>query len=258
MERGLEDNSTSVACDEPDSIPAEIARVKIVSWNCNGALRRKLKALVELNADVYVIQECEDPARSDCREYRNWASNYLWIGNTKNKGLGVFSRPGVALRRVEMDPGPLQLFLPCIIADKLSLLAVWTLQANSPTFRYIGQVWKYLQQHRDFLRADQSALIGDLNSNSIWDVWDRWWNHSDVVRELRDLGLESAYHHLRKEPQGGELSPTLYLQRNVNKPYHIDYAFVSRSLLAGATLDVGTRERWLALSDHMPLTLTLG
>lgn len=232
--------------------------MKIVSWNCNGALRKKLAAVRDLDADVYVIQECEDPARCESDEYRSWASNHLWIGDNKNKGLGVFAREGFSLRRVDLDPGPLQLFLPCVLSDRFSLLAVWTKQANSPTFRYIGQVWKYLQLHRDFLRTESAALIGDLNSNSIWDVWDRWWNHSDVVRELQELGLSSAYHHVRDEQQGRELSPTLYLQRNITKPYHVDYAFLSSALLPGTTVDVGIQDHWLPLSDHMPLTIRLG
>lgn len=229
--------------------------MKIVSWNCNGALRKKLPAIRHLDADVYVIQECEDPARSDHHEYQAWASNHLWTGDTKNKGIGIFARRGISLQRIDLDPGPLQLFLPCVVADQISLLAVWTKQANSPTFRYIGQVWNYLQLHRDFLRATNSALIGDLNSNSVWDVWDRWWNHSDVVRELQDLGLRSAYHHSRNEQQGCELSPTLYLQRNINRPYHVDYAFLSEPLLREAKLEVGAQENWLALSNHMPLTI---
>jgi hypothetical protein len=36
--------------------------LRIVSWNCAGGLRKKWHALAEFNADLLVIQECENPA----------------------------------------------------------------------------------------------------------------------------------------------------------------------------------------------------
>lgn len=65
-------------------------RLRIVTWNCNGALRRKWPALERFDADVLTIQECEDPAQSADAAYRAWAGDYLWTGTDKNKGLGVF------------------------------------------------------------------------------------------------------------------------------------------------------------------------
>ena len=38
--------------------------MKIISWNCNGALRNKFQHIAELEADIYIIQECEDPIRA--------------------------------------------------------------------------------------------------------------------------------------------------------------------------------------------------
>ena len=38
--------------------------MKIISWNCNGALWKKFNLLEKLDADILVIQECEDPRRS--------------------------------------------------------------------------------------------------------------------------------------------------------------------------------------------------
>jgi hypothetical protein len=65
--------------------------LKIVTWTCNGALRNKFEILSEIQADIYIIQECENPAAIGRQKYSEWASNHLWIGDTKNKGLGIFA-----------------------------------------------------------------------------------------------------------------------------------------------------------------------
>lgn len=230
--------------------------MRIVTWNCGGALRRKRTALESLCADVLVIQECENPATCTDRSYQTWAGQHLWVGTNASRGLGVFARPGIELAPAGLDPGTLQLFLPCQVAG-MPLLAVWTKQANSPTFGYIGQLWKWLQRHGRFMSTRNSMLIGDLNSNTRWDVWDRWWNHSDVVTDLDKLGLSSLYHHCRKEAQGAEREPTFFMHRKVERPYHIDYAFLSSTLLEGARIEIGQPETWLALSDHMPIVVDL-
>jgi len=99
-------------------------------------------------------------------------------------------------------------------------------------------------------------IIGDFNSNSIWDKWDRWWNHSDVVSELGDLGIISLYHSFFKEEQGLESVPTFYMNRRINKSYHIDYAFGSEIFIKTLTkVKIGETVKWLNLSDHLPLLL---
>ncbi len=77
--------------------------MKLVSWNCNGALRKKTEQLDVLDADVLVIQECEDPERSTAA-YRSWAGEYLWNGTSKNKGIGIFARNGYHLERLDWPP----------------------------------------------------------------------------------------------------------------------------------------------------------
>lgn len=67
--------------------------MKIVTWNCDGALRNKLEEIDSLGADLLLIQECEDP-KNNTKHYRQWAGDYLWVGTSKNKGLGVFPKNG--------------------------------------------------------------------------------------------------------------------------------------------------------------------
>ena len=66
--------------------------MKIVTWNCNGALRKKFEPITELGADICIVQECEDPTRTKDSSYKDWASNHIWIGDNKNKGIGIFAR----------------------------------------------------------------------------------------------------------------------------------------------------------------------
>ena len=94
-----------------------------------------------------------------------------------------------------------------------------------------------------------------MNSNVQWDEWDRWWNHSDVVRALEEINIRSLYHHVMGEEQGKESKPTLFMHRKLEKPYHIDYAFISKPLLGKNKnmIEVGEPELWLKYSDHMPV-----
>ena len=237
--------------------------MKIVNWNCNGGFRNK-KHLLEDDFDILIVQECEDPERST-NEYKKWASNYLWKGKNKNKGIGIFYKKDIHIKPLDWSDininyknEDLESFLPCEVNNEYILIAVWTKKANSEVFGYIGQLWKYLQLHKSKLENKKVLLIGDLNSNAIWDKWDRWWNHSDVVNELEELKIVSLYHRLNNEKHGEEIIPTFYLQRKTTKPYHIDFIFITEELITNnVELNIGKVDQWLEVSDHMPLILSL-
>ncbi len=230
--------------------------MKIVTWNCNGAFRKKFETITDLNADIYIIQECENPSETEHKEYLKWVENFLWLGDTKNKGLAIFANSKIKLEKLNWSNNfknhSVKHFLPCRVNDDFNLLAVWTHKNNSPNFGYIGQFWKYIQINKDKLK--ETLIAGDFNSNAIWDEWDRWWNHSDVVKELMELDIESIYHKLTGEKQGKELKPTLYFQRKQSRPYHIDYIFGDNKFTnRKIKLEIGQAEKWLQLSDHMPI-----
>lgn len=226
--------------------------MKILTWNCNGAFRKKFDNLAGFNADILVIQECEDPKRTSNKNYQEWSNNSLWTGENKNKGLGIFAKENIKIASLDWESEGLKYFIPCRVNDDFNLIATWCHGANSPTFGYIGQLWKYLQLHKTQL--GKSIIAGDFNSNVFWDRWDRWWNHSDVVRELKEHQIESLYHHYFNEEQGKESSPTFFLQKNLNKPYHIDYIFASDEFSTSLkSMEIGVAEQWLEKSDHMPV-----
>jgi len=248
--------------------------MRIITWNCSGALRKKTEQLDLLKADILVVQECEDPAEST-KEYKEWAGDYLWIGSSKNKGIGIFPKKGnkvTSIKRqgifeiegiksksqsLKWSTNELKLFLSFKINNKYNALAVWTKGSDKEIFNYIGQFWKYLQIHREELSTEKTLIIGDFNSNSIWDKTDRWWSHTDVINELKDIDIESLYHYQTIELQGEESTATFYLHRKIEKPYHIDYVFCSKDILTKSKIEIGPVETWLKVSDHMPLIVEI-
>jgi exodeoxyribonuclease-3 len=248
--------------------------MKIVTWNCNGALRNKIDIADGLDADILIIQECENPALST-EAYRAWAGRYLWIGNNKNKGMGIFPKKGHEVKNLDWfgtysmagllskssstnwQTTDLELFLPFSINQSIEVLGVWTKGQDEAVFGYVGQFWKYLQIHHRELSKNNVLIMGDFNSNKKWDKPDRWWSHTGVVNELEELGIVSLYHLQSKELQGEETQPTFYLQRKEEKPYHIDYIFGPREILDNSQLTIGVRSEWIGVSDHMPLSIML-
>ncbi len=54
--------------------------------------------------------------------------------------------------------------------------------------------------------------------------------------------------------QGKEMHPTLYMYRHQDKPYHLDYCFVSADFAKNLKLvEIGDYEYWSKLSDHVPV-----
>ena len=77
--------------------------------------------------------------------------------------------------------------------------------------------------YRHIIESSPTVLIGDLNSNAIWDTWHpKELNHTALVTTLSNFGLVSSYHDFFQEPHGSETRPTCYLLWKQDRPYHID------------------------------------
>ena len=80
--------------------------MRILTWNCNLNLKKKYELLESFEADILIIQECEQLPKN---YFPN--ADYLWTGKNDKKGLGVITRRGQAQISSQYDPN-LVYFLP--------------------------------------------------------------------------------------------------------------------------------------------------
>ena len=206
--------------------------------------REKFKVLDErYHADLYIIQECEDPARCNNAAYKDFAQNYLWIGENKNKGLGVFARPGKKLEKIELDGHYLRYMLPFKFEGKM-FFGIWAYM------RYVEDLVVYFSIYRDYLK-EKPVVIGDFNSNVIWNKEHGNRTQTVLNKEFEDAGLKSVYHELNREQQGKETQATFYMYRHNDRPFYIDYCYCDPAEVK--KFEIGKFDDWAGLSDHMPL-----
>ncbi len=235
--------------------------MKIITWNCQGAFRKKVEAILALRPDILIIQECEHPDKLDFSKSLVKPQDTYWYSDGGKKGIATFSFCDYKIKlSPEFNPQfryiiPLELTSD---SDSFTLFAVWAMNNKENRIaRYIGQVWFAINYYIDLLDKP-SIIIGDFNSNKIWDYKDRVGSHSDVVNKLQEKGIRSVYHQLLDIEQGKEIHPTFYMFRKKEKPYHIDYCFTSHDLIKKIkSIEIGKYENWISISDHMPLTIEL-
>ncbi|QGQ94169.1 endonuclease/exonuclease/phosphatase family protein [Paenibacillus psychroresistens] len=233
--------------------------MRIISWNCSQAFRKKWVRIAEMLPDIAVIQECESMEKlKKC--YDPTFTNALWFGDNPNKGIGIFSNH---LYKLSIHPSYENRFhwvVPVLVSgvETFTIFIVWTKDHSDKKQSYIGQLYLALRQYESIFQNETCIVIGDWNSNAIWDRLPHVGNHTTVVNLLNDHGLISVYHTHFNELHGSETIPTYYLHYNQNKGYHIDYAFIpSKWLDKLVDVSVGNYDLWRPVSDHVPLSLFL-
>ncbi len=224
--------------------------MRLVSWNCCRGPAAKLSLLVPLAPSIAVVQECPRPDTVN--------PSCLWSGDNPRQGIAVLSSSEYRVEPIAPRAAP-RYTLPFQVSGPRAflLLAVWSkAERDHP---YVKGIIRAVELYEDLITAQPTVVIGDFNSNSIWNRRRPGArDHGALVAMLSQLGLVSAYHVFHGEEQGSETRPTLYLLRNALRPYHIDYCFVPESWATKiCSVSVGTDPDWARASDHRPLIVDL-
>ncbi|HET6226425.1 MAG TPA: endonuclease/exonuclease/phosphatase family protein [Bacteroidia bacterium] len=233
--------------------------MKIITWNCNMAFRKKADFILAHKPDILIVPECEHPDKLKFNTDTPKPTDILWFGMNRNKGIGIFSYTKFKFKLLNTHNPDLRMIIPIGVTGgkyDFTLYAIWANNPEDPDGQYIEQVWKAIQ-HYDQDLNNTTILIGDFNSNSIWDRKHKESNHSNVVKFLESKDIFSSYHLFHKQIQGKEKHPTLYMYRHQDKPYHIDYCFVSKDIARKIkSVEIGGFDFWRKHSDHVPLIVT--
>ncbi|MGH2564890.1 MAG: hypothetical protein ACRDE5_10265 [Ginsengibacter sp.] len=235
--------------------------MKIITWNCNMAFRKKAGFILEHKPDILIVPECEhiDKLKFNSDVFK--PNEMLWFGKNQNKGLGIFSYNNFKLKLLNTHNPELRMIVPIGVSNGnfgFTLYAIWANNPDDSDGQYVEQVWKALHHYNNYLANKQTILVGDFNSNTIWDRKNRVGNHSNVVKYLEEKGIYSSYHLYHKQIQGKEQHPTLYMYRHKDKSYHIDYCFISEDFVKKLqSVEIGEYDFWKQYSDHVPVIVTL-
>ncbi len=234
--------------------------MRIITWNCNMAFRKKANLLSSYNPDILVIPECEHPDKLKFTKGTEQPGGILWFGDNQNKGLGIFSYGKFKLKVHTSHNPAFRMIIPIMVTGgsyNFILYAVWAYNPKDPDGHYVTQIWKAIHHYDKMLNKKNIILAGDFNSNTIWDKPRREGNHSTVVSRLEKKRIHSVYHRHFNQAQGKEQHPTLYMYRHKDKPYHIDYCFASEELLKKLnSVEIGDHTSWMQHSDHVPVIVT--
>lgn len=240
----------------------ERGSIRIVAWNCQGGFRHKWPRVVELGPDVLVVPECESLDFLDTPVLFDpfpMEQSLRFARGASSKGLAVFASNGWRLAVLDVYDERFDYVVPLIASrdnHTVMIVAVWAMPSPGRG-DYPERLHEAVSHYADLLR-EPVVVIGDFNSNTVFDAAHRSGSHSALVARLATSGVVSVYHARTGEPQGGESQPTFFMNRNRAKPHHLDYCFASESLHhAVSEFGIGSPDDWLDVSDHLPLTVRL-
>jgi len=181
--------------------------MRLITWNSQGAFRKKADLILELQLDILVVQECEHPDKLKFNSTTPKPTDMFWYSDGGKKGIGIFSYSGYKFELLPCFNPEFRYVLPIRVSGNghtFTFFAIWAMDnKENRNARYIGQVWFAINHYKDLL-GKSTILIGDFNSNKIWDYKDRVGSHSDVVQKLAENKIHSVYHSIFQIEHGQE------------------------------------------------------
>ena len=179
--------------------------MKIITWNCQGAFRKKADFILPLQPDILVVQECEHPDKLKFSPALPKPRDMYWYSDGGKKGLGLFSYSDYKFELLPEFSPVFRYIIPFRVTSNrqsFTFFAIWAMDnKENHKARYIGQVWLAIDYYKNLL-GNTTILIGDFNSNKIWDGNARVGTHSDVVNKL--LAYNQQLQHEIQERKAAE------------------------------------------------------
>ena len=117
---------------------------------------------------------------------------------------------------------------------------------------YPKEVTKYYEEHKDsgFFNEDM-IMCGDFNCDVRLVNKKKKKNVYEMMDKLSEVGLVDVYHYLNDEIQSEESKSTFFMNRKLEKPFHLDHVFASLDKVKD--LEILEPECWMNFSDHLSI-----
>lgn len=230
--------------------------MRLVTWNCKGAFRRKIDFLGSLHADVLIVPESERLLSVSVPLDSKPVQTFRWFGEKPTKGLAVLSFGRLEFKLHPCYEPRFRWVVPLVFNDPVPwvLFAVWTLPVPE-TQSYVQPLIEAFDHYRPLIGQIPVVWAGDFNSSFRFDRPSRRFRFRDFVDRMSNDGIHSLYHLHRRCEHGEEPEKTFFLHHHRERGHHIDYVFASSALYEhGIDCSVGEFDEWSGRSDHVPLT----
>ncbi|WP_233550032.1 hypothetical protein [Flavobacterium sp. 120] len=125
--------------------------MKIISWNCNMAFRKKAEFILKEQPDILIVPECEHPDKLIFKNDIAKPTDLFWFGKNQNKGLGIFSYSDFKIKLLSIHNPEFKYVLPLSVSNneiELTIFAIWAQKPQNHDC-YTEQIWNAVHFYSD-------------------------------------------------------------------------------------------------------------